>query len=95
MIILNITIALIGLISIFLTRKINLEHIDLGFKRHFIILAFKMAFYFFTVFTFLMFMDKVYWPIAIISSLINIILFHFTEAYFSYRNLLIKRNPNV
>ena len=46
MIILNIAIAFIGLISIFLTRKINLEQLDLGFKRHFIILALKMAFYF-------------------------------------------------
>ena len=95
MIILNIAIAFIGLISIFLTRKINLEQLDLGFKRHFIILALKMAFYFLAVFIFLMLMDKIYWPRAIISSLLNIILFHFSEAFFSYRNLLIKKNLNV
>ena len=93
--VMNIIISLIGLGGIILARHLAWEGKGMGIKSHLFILALKLFFSSLIVGLFLACSEKHIWSMLILSGMINIIIFHFIEAFATQKKLLRQREVNV
>ena len=94
-IVMNIIISLIGLGGIILARQLAWKGSGMGIKSHLFILALKLIVSSFIVGLFLVCSEKHIWSMLILSGMINIIIFHFIEAFATQKKLLRQREVNV
>ena len=94
-IVMNIIISMIGLVGIILARNLVWRGNGMGIKSHLFILALKLIVSSFIVGLFLVYSEKHIWSILILSGMINIIIFHFIEAFATQKELLYLRGMNV
>ena len=94
-IVMNIIISLIGFGGIFLAKHLVWEGAGMGLKSHLFILALKLIISSIIIGLFLIYAEKYIWTVLILSGLINIIIFHFIEAFATQKKLLHKREVNV
>jgi len=91
----NIIISLIGIGGIILARHLVLQGTGIGIKSHLIILALKLLIASIIIGLFLMYSEKQIWSLLILSGMINIIIFHFFEAFTTQKKILQNGKVNV
>ena len=91
----NIIISLIGLGGIILARQLVLNGTGMGIKFHLIILTLKLIVSSMIIGLFLLYAEKHIWSLLILSGMINVITFHFIEAFATQKKLLHQREVNV
>ena len=91
----NIVISLIGLGGILLARHLVWKGAGMGIKSHLILLALKLIISSVIIGLFLMYVEKHIWSLLILSGMINIITFHFIEAFATQKKLLHQGEINV
>ena len=91
----NIIIALAGFVGIIAARKLSRQTERMDFKNHFVILGIKVVFISAIVTLFCLSTEKNSHAILILTGLLNLIVFHFTEAFVIQRKLINNRNTNV
>ena len=91
----NSIIFLIGLGGIFLARHLAWKGTGMGIKFHLFILTLKLIVSSLVVGFFLMYAEKHIWSVMILSGMINIIIFHFLEAFLTQKILLHNGRVNV
>ena len=94
-IIMNIIIALIGMLGIILARHLVVRGTGMGIKSHLIILALKLLVSSVIIGLFLIYAEKHIWSLLILSGVINIIIFHFIEAFATQNKIVHKGRVNV
>ena len=94
-IIMNLMIAMIGFGSIFFSNRLFLNRNKIWIRTHLFILALKLFFCSIIIFLFTIFSEKNIWSILIISGLVNLLIFHFIEAFITQKELLRPRKVNV
>jgi len=91
----NIIISLIGLGGIILARQLVLNGTGMGIKSHLIILTLKLIVSSIIIGLFLLYTEKHIWSLLILSGMINVITFHFIEAFVTQKKLLHQGEMNV
>ena len=91
----NIIISLIGIGGIILARHFVWKGTGMGIKPHLLILASKLLVTSIIIALFVMYSEKHIWSLLILSGMINIIIFHFIEAYFTQQLILYQKKVNV
>ena len=91
----NIIISLIGLGGIILARQLVWNGTGMGIKSHLIILTLKLIVSSIIIGLFLLYTEKHIWSLLILSGMINVITFHFIEAFVTQKKLLYQRGMNV
>ncbi len=91
----NIIISLIGLGGIILARHLVWDGTGMGIKSHLFILVLKLIVSSAIIGLFLIYAEKHLWSLLILSGMINIITFHFIEAFATQKKLLHKEGLNV
>ena len=86
-IVMNILISLIGLGGIILARHLVWDGTGMGIKSHLFILVLKLIVSSVIIGLFLIYADKHLWSLLILSGMINIITFHFIEAFATQKKL--------
>ena len=94
-IVMNIIISLIGAGGILVARNLVWRGTGMGIKYHLIILALKLLISSVIIGLFLLYAEKHIWSLLILSGLINVITFHFIEAFATQKKLLYKEGLNV
>ena len=94
-IVMNIIISLIGLGGIILARQLVWNGTGMGIKSHLIILTLKLIVSSIIIGLFLLYTEKHIWSLLILSGMINVITFHFIEAFVTQKKLLFQRGMNV
>ena len=94
-IVMNIIISIIGLGGIFLARNLAWKGTGMGIKFHLYILALKLIIACIIVGIFLMYAAQDKWSVLILSGMINIIIFHFIEAFATQGKLSHRGRVNV
>ena len=80
-IVMNIFISLIGLGGIILARHLVWEGTGMGIKYHLILLILRLIVFSVIIGLFLIYTEKHIWSQLILSGMINVITFHFIEAF--------------
>ena len=91
----NIIISLIGLGGIILARNLVWIGTGMGIKSHLFILTLKLFVSSIIIGLFLLYAEKHLWSLLILSGMINIIIFHFIEAFVTQEKLLHQEEVNV
>ena len=91
----NIIISLIGAGGIIMARNQVWRGAGMGIKSHLIILALKLLISSLIIGLFLLYAEKHIWLLLILSGMINVITFHFIEAFATQKKLLHKEGLNV
>ena len=91
----NIIISLIGLWGIILARYLAWKGSGMGIKFHLFILVFKLIITSVIIGLFLIYAEKHIWSFLILSGMLNIIIFHFIEAFVTQGKLLHQGEVNV
>jgi len=86
-IVMNILISLIGLGGIILARHLVWDGTGMGIKSHLFILVLKLIVSSVIIGLFLIYAEKHLWSLLILSGMINIITFHFIEAFATQKKL--------
>ena len=94
-VVMNIIISLIGLGGIIMARHLAWGGIGMGIKSHLLILVSKLLVTSVIIALFLMYAEKPIWSLLILSGMINIIIFHFIEAFITQKKLLLQKGRNV
>ena len=94
-IVMNIIISLIGLGGIILARHLVWKGTGMGINSHLFILVLKLIITACIIGLFLMYAEKPIWSLLILSGMINIIIFHFIEAFITQKKLLLQKGRNV
>ena len=94
-IVMNIIISLIGLGGIFLSKHLVWRGAGMGLKFHLFILALKLIISSIIIGLFLICAETHVWSLLILSGVINIITFHFLEAFTTQKKLLKRKEMNV
>ena len=94
-IVMNIVISLIGLGGIILARHLVWKGTGMGIKFHLILLALKLIISSVIIGLFLIYVEKHIWSLLILSGMINVITFHFIEAFTTQKKLLHQGEMNV
>ena len=94
-IVMNIIIFLFGVGGIIMARNLIWRGAGMGIKSHLIILAFKLLISSVIIGLFLLYAEKHIWSLLILSGMINVITFHFIEAFATQKKLLYKEGLNV
>ena len=94
-IVMNIIISLIGAGGIIVARNLVWRGTGMGIKFHLIILTLKLIVSSVIIGLFLLYAEKHIWSLLILSGMINIITFHFIEAFVTQKKLLFQRGMNV
>ncbi len=94
-VVMNIIISLIGLGGIIMARYLIRGEISMGIKSHLLILASKLLITSVIIVLFLMYAEKHIWSLLILSGMINIIIFHFFEAFITQKQMINNRSLNV
>ena len=87
-IVMNIIISLIGFWGIILARQLVWNGTGMGIKSHLIILTLKLIVSSVIIGFFLLYAEKHIWSLLILSGMINVITFHFIEAFVTQKKLL-------
>jgi len=91
----NVIIALVGFVGIIVARKLTRQTERMDLKNHFVILGIKVVFISVIVSLFCLNTEKNTHVILILTGLLNLIVFHFIEAFVTQRKLINNRNLNV
>ena len=91
----NIIISLIGLGGLILGKHFVWQGTGMGIKSHLFILALKLFVSSIIIGLFLLYAEKHLWSLLILSGMINIIIFHFIEAFVTQEKLLRQGEVNV
>ena len=91
-IVMNILISLIGLGGIILARHLVWDGTGMGIKSHLFILVLKLIVSSVIIGLFLIYAEKYIWPLLILSGMVNIVVFHFIEAFATQKQLINNRN---
>jgi len=91
----NIIIALAGFVGIVAARKLSKQGEEFDLKSHFVILGIKVVFISVIVSLFCLSTEKNTHAILILTGLLNLIVFHFIEAFVTQGKLINNRNLNV
>ena len=91
----NIIISLIGLGGIILARNLVFRGTGMGIKFHLFILLLKLIMSSVLIGLFLVYTEKQMWSLLILTGMINLIIFHFMEAFVTQKKLLCNRRVNV
>ena len=91
----NIIITLVGFVGIVVAGKLSKQGEKLDLKNHFIIFGVKIAFISLIVSLFCLSTEKNTHAILILTGLLNLIVFHFIEAFVTQGKLINNRNLNV
>ncbi len=91
----NIIISLVGLGGIIFARHLAWRGSGMGIKSHLFILTLKVIVSSIIIGLFLVYSEKHIWSMLILSGMINIIIFHFIEAFATQKELLHQRGVNV
>ena len=91
----NIIVASIGFVGLVATKKIIKQGKKLDLKNHFVILSLKVVFISIIVILFCLSTEKNSHAILILTGLLNLIVFHFIEAFITQKKLINNRNLNV
>ena len=83
----NIIISLIGLGGIILARHLVWDGTGMGIKSHLILLTLKLIIISIIIGLFLIYAEKHIWLQLILSGMINVITFHFIEAFATQKKL--------
>ena len=94
-IVMNIIVSLIGLGGIILARHLVWKGAGEGIKIHLFILALKLSIFSVIIGLFVLYVEKHLWPLLILSGMINIIIFHFIEAFVTQKKILRQGEVNV
>ena len=94
-IVMNILISLVGLGGIILAKKLVYKGTGMGIKSHLYILILKLIVSSVIIGLFLIYVKSHRWSFFILSGMINIIIFHFIEAFLTQKKLLHNRGVNV
>ena len=94
-IVMNIVISLIGLGGIIVARHLVWKGTGMGIKSHLILLALKLIISSVIIGLFLLYVEKHIWSLLILSGMINVITFHFIEAFATQKKLLHQGEMNV
>ena len=94
-IVMNIIISLIGLGGIILANYLVREGTGMGIQSHLLILGLKLFVSSVLIGLFLLYAEKQIWSWLILSGMINIIIYHFIEAFATHKELLYQRGVNV
>ena len=94
-IVMNIIISLIGLGGVILAKYLVLGGTGIGIQSHIFILGLKLFVSSVLIGLFLLYAEKQIWWLLILSGMINIVIFHFIEAFSTQKKLLHKREVNV
>ena len=77
----NIIISLIGVGGILLAKHLVRNGSGMGIKSHLIILSLKLFVSSIIIGLFLLFVEKYLWSMLILTGMVNLITFHFIEAF--------------
>ena len=91
----NIIIALAGFVGIVAARRLSNQCEKFHLKNHFVILSIKVVFISVVVGIFCLSAEKHTHVIFILTGLLNLIVFHFIEAFVTQGKLINNRNLNV
>lgn len=91
----NIIIALAGFVGIIAARKLSRQTERMDLKNHFVILGIKVVFISAIVSIFYLSTEKNTHALLILTALLNLIVFHFIEAFVTQKKLIKSRNLNV
>ena len=91
----NIIIALTGVIGIVATMKFSKLGGKMDLKSHFVILGIKLIFMSVIVSLFCLSAEKNVYAILILTGLLNLIVFHFIEGFVIQKIIITNRNLNV
>ena len=91
----NIIIALVGFVGIIVARKLSRQTERMDFKNHFVILGIKVVFISIIVTLFCINTEKNTHALLILTGLLNLIVFHFIEAFVTQGKFINNRNLNV
>ena len=91
----NIIIALAGYVGIITARKLSRQTERMDLKNHFVILGIKVVFISAIVSIFYLITEKNTHTLLILTGLLNLIVFHFIEAFVTQKKLIKNRNLNV
>ena len=91
----NIILSLIGVGGILLARHIVCNGSGTWIKSHLIILSLKLFVSSIIIGSFLIFVEKYLWSMLILTSMVNLIIFHFIEAFVTQNKLLHRKEVNV
>ena len=91
----NIIIALAGFVGIVAARKLSKQGEKLDLKNHFVVLGIKIVFISAIVSLFCLSTEKNTHAILILTGLLNLIVFHFIEAFVTQGKFINNRNLNV
>ena len=88
----NIIIALAGFVGIIAARKLSRQTERMDLKNHFVILGIKVVFISAIVSIFYLSTEKNTHAFLILTGLLNLIVFHFIEAFVTQKKLIKSRN---
>ena len=91
----NIILSLIGVGGILLARHIICNGSGMGINSHLIILSLKLFVSSIIIGSFLLFVEKYLWSMIILTGMVNLITFHFIEAFVTQKKLLHRKEVNV
>ena len=91
----NIIIAVVGYVGILTARKLSRQGEKLGMKNHFIILGIKVLSIVIIISLFCFSSENNTHVLIILTGLLNLIVFHFIEAFVTQKILINNRNLNV
>ena len=91
----NIIIALAGIVGIIVARKLSRQTERMDFKIHFVILGIKVFFISAIVTLFCFTTEKNTHALLILTGLLNLIVFHFIEAFVTQKKMINNSNLNV
>ena len=88
----NIIIALAGFVGIIAARKLSRQTERMDLKNHFVILGIKVVFISAIVTLFCLSTEKNTHALLILTGLLNLIVFHFIEAFATQKKLINNRD---
>ncbi|MBC8255947.1 MAG: hypothetical protein H8E85_01390 [Candidatus Marinimicrobia bacterium] len=91
----NIIIALVGFIGIIVAKKLSSQTEMVDFKNHFLILGIKVVFISAIISIFCLSTEKNTHALFILTGILNLIVFHFIEAFATQKVLINNRNLNA
>ena len=91
----NIIISVIGLGGVILANYLVWKGTGMGIQSHLFIFVSKLVISTILIGLFLLYAEKQIWSILILSGMINIVIFHFIEAFATQKKLLQRREMNV
>jgi len=88
----NIFLSLIGLGGIIVATYLSYNGPGIGIRSHLLILLWKLMVSSLIIGLFLIYAEKYIWPLLILSGMVNIVVFHFIEAFATQKQLINNRN---